>query len=248
MLGRIGLMTCWSVCRVTVLGRTGLMSCSHVCRVTVLVMWLPPCIQDRLQNGEPDECIWEPSNNKAFVIVIAILGHHGPCITICVCYVHVFRAMRKRMSRVSDMSGNARILQRMREQASNSVAIEQRLANEKSVIGGVPGGGGGGGGGGGSGGAEAVGDNQLKRREERERRSFILLSYVIGSYLACWVPFHVVFDISAASPDSVPDVVYSMTFWLTYLNSTLNPLLYAYSSPDFRKAFTKIIKCQLKRY
>ena len=95
--------------------------------------------------------------------------------------------------------------------------------------------------------AESDQSKQQRRREDRERRSFILLSYVIGTYLVCWVPFHVVFDISAVSPESVSDLTYRCVFWLCYVNSALNPILYAYSSQDFRNAFKKIVKCQVKR-
>ena len=61
------------------------------------------------------------------------------------------------------------------------------------------------------------------------------------SYMICWVPFHVVFDVSAVDPTLVPDIIYTITFWLTYINSTINPILYNFSSKDFRKAFKDII-------
>ena len=92
--------------------------------------------------------------------------------------------------------------------------------------------------------AADVNGTRQKKKEDKERRAFIILTYVILSYLVCWVPFHVVFDISAVDPSLVPDFVYRSTFWLTYFNSTLNPVLYAYSSPDFRRAFKRILSCQ----
>lgn len=88
---------------------------------------------------------------------------------------------------------------------------------------------------------------QLKRDHDRynqERKSFITLAYIIFSYLACWLPFHFVFDISAIDPDRVPEMIYTVTFWLTYFNSTINPFLYAYSNKDFQNAFRRVIKGQ----
>ena len=35
-----------------------------------------------------------------------------------------------------------------------------------------------------------------------------------------------------------------VTFWLTYVNSLINPFLYAFSSVDLRNAVVKIIKCR----
>ena len=83
-----------------------------------------------------------------------------------------------------------------------------------------------------------------KAGDDMEKKIFITLSYVILSYLACWVPFHVVFDIDAVDPSLVPETVFTITFWLTYFNSTLNPFLYAFSSKEFRTAFKMVLKCQ----
>lgn len=83
------------------------------------------------------------------------------------------------------------------------------------------------------------------RRTSREMRVFVTLTYIIIGYLVCWVPFHFVFDLTAFDPDLVPRVVYDTTFWLTYVNSTINPFLYNFCSPDFRRAFRKIL-CRTK--
>ena len=77
--------------------------------------------------------------------------------------------------------------------------------------------------------------------ERRERKVFVTLTYIIFGYMICWVPFHFVFDLSAVEPSLVPEIVYTVTFWMTYLNSTVNPFLYNFSSPEFRKAFKKIL-------
>ena len=85
---------------------------------------------------------------------------------------------------------------------------------------------------------------QKQPQTDREKNIFVTLSYIIFSYLACWVPFHLVFDISAIDPDLVPDWLYSFTFWLTYFNSTLNPFLYAYSNREFYGAFKEVMQCK----
>ena len=63
--------------------------CVFASRILVLVVWLPPCIMDRIQWSEPGVCKWEPSNNVEFVYFIASCGHHLPCVIMVVCYVKV---------------------------------------------------------------------------------------------------------------------------------------------------------------
>jgi len=76
------------------------------------------------------------------------------------------------------------------------------------------------------------------------RKAFITLSYIVLAYVLCWSPFHFVFDVSLASPESVSADLYTAAFWLAYINSGLNPFMYAFSSADFRTAVGHVIKCR----
>ena len=78
----------------------------------------------------------------------------------------------------------------------------------------------------------------------KRRKAFITLSYIVVAYMICWVPFHFVFDVSLANPDIVPEDLYTAAFWMTYVNSGLNPFMYAFSSADFRSAVVQIINCR----
>lgn len=77
---------------------------------------------------------------------------------------------------------------------------------------------------------------------KRERKVFFTLTCVVVGYLICWLPFHVCFDIVAIDFALVPERVYAATYWLAYLNSTINPILYNLSSPDFHRAFQKLVR------
>lgn len=77
----------------------------------------------------------------------------------------------------------------------------------------------------------------------KRRKTFITLTYIVLAYMVCWVPFHFVFDVSLANPEIVPEDLYTAAFWMTYVNSGLNPFMYAFSSADFRHAVVQIIKC-----
>jgi hypothetical protein len=71
---------------------------------------------------------------------------------------------------------------------------------------------------------------------------FLTLTYVMVGYMICWLPFHVSFDLMAFDRTLVPERFYDVTYWLAYCNSTINPFLYNFSSPDFHRAFRKILR------
>ncbi|XP_067685354.1 alpha-2A adrenergic receptor-like [Haliotis asinina] len=241
----------------------------------MLILWLPPCITDRIANSEPGVCKWEPSENRAFVIVIAAVGHHGACFIQIFCFLKVFMFMKKRAklgpiskgitsskpkpSVLEDVNSKTPILldpaklqgprantsvEENSSSTSNKCAVT--LANDcdnttpavetPTVV--QP-----------SSSLQHPKQASSKKSDnssmdKRERKVFVTLTYIIVGYMICWVPFHVVFDISAYDPKAVPEIIYTITFWMTYLNSTINPFLYNFSSPDFRRAFKKILTCK----
>jgi len=81
-----------------------------------------------------------------------------------------------------------------------------------------------------------------KARADRERKSFVTLSYIVIEYVVCWLPFHVVYEVTVVRPEFISQDLFTVTFWLAYLNSTINPFLYAFSSADLRNAVVKMLK------
>ena len=45
----------------------------------------------------------------------------------------------------------------------------------------------------------------------------------------------------------VPQELFTVIFWLGYCNSLMNPVIYASSSREFKRAFLRVIRCQFKR-
>ncbi|XP_038061662.1 probable G-protein coupled receptor No18 [Patiria miniata] len=69
------------------------------------------------------------------------------------------------------------------------------------------------------------------------RRTARALGIIVVLFLICWLPFVVLFPINAFC-NCVPVKLYDASYWLAYLNSTLNPFLYGFSL-DFRRAFMR---------
>ncbi|XP_060066250.1 beta-2 adrenergic receptor-like [Ylistrum balloti] len=280
--------------------------------VFTLILWLPACIMDRLNNSIPNKCVWEPSKNKEFVVVIATIGHHGAFTVMVVCYTKVFYTLVQRQkvglghSRLSErsprlespinnryarpgqespaeLSVESQINVDTSSDSSHDTHLARLVASHTPSVTATDTGH--------ENGNKCYGihlepiysptvnsstqtdnDNdcikcqnetgKTKRRhrsfisrhsrkrkqrkeeakyEKHERRVFTTLTYILAGYVICWLPFHIVFDVRAAKPEAVSSIVYNLTFWLSYLNSMINPFLYNFSSSDFRTAFKQLL-------
>lgn len=78
----------------------------------------------------------------------------------------------------------------------------------------------------------------------RDRKAAKNLFIFVFVFSICWFPYTFFSLIRAVchEPDScVSSSVYEVTFWLLWLNSTINPLLYSFLHVKFRKAFCRIL-------
>lgn len=56
---------------------------------------------------------------------------------------------------------------------------------------------------------------------------------LVGILLASYIPFF--------TADAVPNVLYTILCWIRYGNGALNPIIYAFAVPGYRKAFHRIL-------
>uniref|UniRef100_A0A336M6T0 CSON012974 protein n=1 Tax=Culicoides sonorensis TaxID=179676 RepID=A0A336M6T0_CULSO len=83
-----------------------------------------------------------------------------------------------------------------------------------------------------------------KRRiaRKKEKRATLILGLIMGSFIACWLPFFFLYILVPLCPDcSIPSTAFSLAFWLGYMNSALNPAIYTIFNKDFRRAFRRIL-------
>ncbi|KAK0051820.1 somatostatin receptor type 2 [Biomphalaria pfeifferi] len=86
-----------------------------------------------------------------------------------------------------------------------------------------------------------------KEKRKSHRRVTRLVLTVIAIYVVCWLPYwtfqvFIVFKDVKDSGESMILLLNGFTV-LSYANSMLNPLLYAFLSDNFRKSFVKAFKC-----
>lgn len=67
------------------------------------------------------------------------------------------------------------------------------------------------------------------------------LAIIMGAFLSFWTPFFVCNIADPFINYSTPQALFETFVWLGYLNSTLNPLIYAFFYSWFRKAFQLFI-------
>ncbi|GCB65371.1 hypothetical protein scyTo_0000414 [Scyliorhinus torazame] len=77
----------------------------------------------------------------------------------------------------------------------------------------------------------------------KEHKATVTLATVMGVFVICWLPYFVVFTHEGISGHPPDKTVFAVVLWLGYVNSALNPILYAALNRDFRKAYQKLLRC-----
>lgn len=86
---------------------------------------------------------------------------------------------------------------------------------------------------------------QSLRGKKRVTRMVVV---VVGVFAVCWLPIQTVLLLKSLHLYEITDLTVAIQITahvLGYTNSCVNPILYAFLSDNFRKAFRKVIQCKL---
>ncbi|XP_069506824.1 histamine H3 receptor isoform X1 [Ambystoma mexicanum] len=79
-------------------------------------------------------------------------------------------------------------------------------------------------------------------RLSRDRKVAKSLAVIVCIFGLCWAPYTLLMIIRAACQDHcVPDYWFEVSFWLLWINSAVNPILYPLCHYSFKRAFRKLL-------
>ena len=73
-----------------------------------------------------------------------------------------------------------------------------------------------------------------------ERRITITLFIILAVFLACWTPFSVLTLYATLAGNELPKYFSVAAYWLGFLNSAMNPVIYALRTKEFRQGYRQI--------
>uniref|UniRef100_A0A8C6SZJ9 5-hydroxytryptamine receptor 4 n=1 Tax=Neogobius melanostomus TaxID=47308 RepID=A0A8C6SZJ9_9GOBI len=88
----------------------------------------------------------------------------------------------------------------------------------------------------------------VNNRMRIETKAAKTLAVIMGCFCLCWAPFFITNIVDPFIHYSVPWQLWTAWLWLGYINSGLNPFLYAFLNRAFRRAFLVILCCGDERY
>lgn len=100
---------------------------------------------------------------------------------------------------------------------------------------------------GGVGGGGGASGRQKSKSENRARKAFRTISFILGCFVACWTPYHVLALVEGfcRNPPCTNEHLYMFSYFLCYANSPMNPFCYALANQQFKKTFMRILKGDL---
>ena len=97
----------------------------------------------------------------------------------------------------------------------------------------------------------AVAKKKVKKSTEKkqERKAAKTLSAILLAFILTWLPYSVLTILNSIlgkplADKYIPATIWDVAYYLCYINSTVNPMLYALCNASFRRTYIRILTCR----
>ena len=161
--------------------------------------------------------------NKAYAIISSTTSFWIPAVIMVFVYAKIFREANKQSKAIEKLTRIKGTSMEHLNEVHNNGANSDTPSPTKNINHVLP---------------------HDRKKMKREHKAAKTLGIIMGVFLFCWLPFFLWYMTQNLCGDAcyTPDVVVDILFWIGYINSAVNPIVYAAFNQDFKTAFKRLLR------